>query len=336
MSIDNLRFSGQNTMQVTLPSTLENGTYKVSPVFRVGNGKWIDVSPYQSGMTTFMTMVVSGSQITFNPPVAGKLSSSVKEISPLYVGGNYKLTFTVSNTGGTEYFGPLYPAFVSGTQASLSDPYMVDLMPGETAEVEYVGTVPSYIKTAGNYTFYMCVSGGQGVVPVSGGKAVTVQAAPETTVSYDLFSVVGNINSVNKNDVKFSVLVNVKTGYFDDQISAKIVANGTTTVLHTISAPIEFLNAGDRRTVTFSGEFPMGEVGKTYQAYLFVGNQQQQTVFPVTFKIGESSGIADVEAAAEGPVEYFNLQGMPVDPDNLRRGQIYIRRQGGTVAKILY
>lgn len=171
---------------------------------------------------------------------------------------------------------------------------------------------------------------------MSGGKAVTVQAAPETTVSYDLFSVVGNINSVNKNDVKFSVLVNVKTGYFDDQISAKIVANGTTTVLHTISAPIEFLNAGDRRTVTFSGEFPMGEVGKTYQAYLFVGNQQQQTVFPVTFKIGESSGIADVEAAAEGPVEYFNLQGMPVDPDNLRRGQIYIRRQGGTVAKILY
>lgn len=48
-----------------------------------------------------------------------------------------------------------------------------------------------------------------------------------------------------------------------------------------------------------------------------------------------SSGITGVEADTNAPVEYFNLQGMPVGIDNLRSGNVYIRRQGGSVTKIM-
>ena len=128
----------------------------------------------------------------------------------------------------------------------------------------------------------------------------------------------------------------MSTGYFDDQLSVKIAEYGTTTVLYTITAPVAFINAGEKSEVRFTGEFPTGVVGKTYQGYLFIGNQQIPYVVPVSFTIGEHTGIADVEAVMDQPVEYFNLQGMPVAADRLREGQIYIRRQGGKATKIVY
>ncbi|MDE6490717.1 MAG: hypothetical protein K2L49_06115, partial [Muribaculaceae bacterium] len=155
------------------------------------------------------------------------------------------------------------------------------------------------------------------------------------TVGYTDFAVVGDSKSVDKYNIGFKLTIDVSTGFFSNQISVKIVSNGQTAILHSIVAPVEFISAGDKSTITFNGEFPAGEVGKTYQGYLFVGDLQI-SVAPVSFTIGERTGIADVEAADDQPAEYFNLQGMPVGADNLRRGQIYIRRQGSTVTKIMY
>lgn len=42
----------------------------------------------------------------------------------------------------------------------------------------------------------------------------------------------------------------------------------------------------------------------------------------------------DVEPAAAGPVEYFNLQGVKVSEDNLGKG-VYIRRQGGKAVRVI-
>lgn len=47
-----------------------------------------------------------------------------------------------------------------------------------------------------------------------------------------------------------------------------------------------------------------------------------------------SSGIDDIEADGSAPVYYFNLQGMPVSPDRIQAGGIYIKRQGGKAVKV--
>ena len=53
-------------------------------------------------------------------------------------------------------------------------------------------------------------------------------------------------------------------------------------------------------------------------------------LYPV--KVSATSGIAGVEADANAPVEYYNLQGVRVaEPAN----GLYIRRQGNTAAKVL-
>ncbi|MCM1163956.1 MAG: hypothetical protein NC339_06895 [Muribaculaceae bacterium] len=64
-------------------------------------------------------------------------------------------------------------------------------------------------------------------------------------------------------------------------------------------------------------------------------NQAQTNVFLITVKVtkeGGNSGIADVVAAENAPVEYFNLQGVRVE--NPANG-LYIRRQGSTVTKVM-
>lgn len=56
-----------------------------------------------------------------------------------------------------------------------------------------------------------------------------------------------------------------------------------------------------------------------------------------TFEATRPSGVDEVAGAeinAEAPVEYYNLQGMRVNSENLTPG-IYIRRQGNTVGKVL-
>ena len=63
------------------------------------------------------------------------------------------------------------------------------------------------------------------------------------------------------------------------------------------------------------------------------GKEEYVTAGNVYFTIGDTSGITDIEADGNAPVEYFNIQGMPVNADNLTPG-IYIRRQGGNVTKI--
>lgn len=56
-----------------------------------------------------------------------------------------------------------------------------------------------------------------------------------------------------------------------------------------------------------------------------------------TFEAVRSTGVDEVDGAeidAEAPVEYYNLQGVRVNSENLTPG-IYIRRQGNTVGKVL-
>jgi hypothetical protein len=47
-----------------------------------------------------------------------------------------------------------------------------------------------------------------------------------------------------------------------------------------------------------------------------------------------NSGVSDVKTASIGKVEYYNLQGLPVNAANLTPG-LYIRRQGSSVQKVI-
>ena len=48
----------------------------------------------------------------------------------------------------------------------------------------------------------------------------------------------------------------------------------------------------------------------------------------------EDTGIADVEADENAPVEYYNLNGVQVKADSMTPG-VYVRRQGKNVTKVM-
>ena len=58
------------------------------------------------------------------------------------------------------------------------------------------------------------------------------------------------------------------------------------------------------------------------------------TPIKVTFSSTKTTGIDNVVVDADVSVEYYNINGMRVDGDNLQSG-LYIRRQGNTVTKVL-
>ncbi len=76
-------------------------------------------------------------------------------------------------------------------------------------------------------------------------------------------------------------------------------------------------------------------VGKKIQfAFLYISTEEVAGTWEVKniAVTGDKSGIAGIEAEANAPVEYFNLQGVRVaNPEN----GLFIRRQGNTVTKVL-
>lgn len=86
----------------------------------------------------------------------------------------------------------------------------------------------------------------------------------------------------------------------------------------------------DGTTLTFSFPAQSLILYASTAKKVYIGNSQ-----PVTLTINNATSIDDitVDTDENAPVEYFNLQGMKVS--NPTAGQLLIKRQGGTVTKVL-
>lgn len=87
-------------------------------------------------------------------------------------------------------------------------------------------------------------------------------------------------------------------------------------------------------TVVTLGEDQLTTVIDPVTNYYF--GLYSKTNFTLFFDIDDTTGIEAVEAAdnSNAPVEYFNIQGVKVNGDNLNNG-VYIRRQGSDVQKVM-
>ncbi len=104
------------------------------------------------------------------------------------------------------------------------------------------------------------------------------------------------------------------------------------------------LEDGGSDTNTYQGAFdPAGNfyvANRSSMRVFSLPRKASQTVTPAKASMvikGSQSGINDITVdaeAAEGPVQYFNLQGIEVSADNLSSG-VYIRRCGNTATKVV-
>ncbi|MCF0187174.1 MAG: C10 family peptidase, partial [Bacteroidaceae bacterium] len=132
---------GWDNCTFTLPSSMVNGTYKVSPVINVA-GKYVDV-PVKYKACRYAMMTVSGQNVTIENAGVPKLSATAPEllISKIYKGNYFGMNTTITNNGDSDYNGELYGVLLD------EDGYVVDwtlrqvcsFKKGETIDFRYVG-----------------------------------------------------------------------------------------------------------------------------------------------------------------------------------------------------
>ncbi len=309
ISLDPLHGFAQ--IPVTIPSLIADGSYIISPVYKVGSGEWTDIKN-QGSYNNAMTMTVSGTSVTFaNVGAEAKIEASdVKLNNSITTSSGFNISLKLTNSGTREFNGQVEARLLnaSGYVVNYGEPYTTILEPGESINVTYVSALVNGTLSADTYSlrFYSPTSKQYLNEPVS----VTVFEEPQMTCSK---FVIGNQNAINCNDVRARATVTCSTLGYTGPIAfiAYHVDDTSTPVGMFQTEPITFA-AGESKSVTVSGIFQEGKVGESYigtMAFLGQdGHYNQIGTATVRFRVSTASGIDDVTAdrASDAAVIYPN------------------------------
>lgn len=327
--------SGYGGWYVRMPS-LAAGTYTVTPAWKSTTGEWFDIRAKVSAVKSY-TATVSGNTAVFTADSAPQIYvNDIDVATPLYFNTPFKINATIENPTQDEYYGGIEAALLnSGNNVvALADIYPVDVLGGESQQMEYVAKFSRYnsqlgVPSAGTYTLVFLTESNQVV-----SAPVTVQlleTPASTSVSVSSFSVEGDANAVAADNLQFNLTVNCTAGYFANTLSVYIFPISGGSAIAYFDTPTLFIEEGKSATTMASGNFSQGVVGSKYMAAVFSGQQQLSEI--VYFTVGSYSGIADVDADDTAPVEYYTVDGIRVDRPE--KG-LYIVRQGSKISKVIF
>lgn len=327
--------SGYGGWYVRMPS-LAAGTYTVTPAWKSTTGEWFDIRAKVSAVKSY-TATVSGNTAVFTADSAPQIYvNDIDVATPLYFNTPFKINATIENPTQDEYYGGIEAALLNSSNnvVALADIYPVDVLGGESQQMEYVAKFSRYnsqlgVPSAGTYTLVFLTESNQVV-----SAPVTVQlleTPASTSVSVSSFSVEGDANAVAADNLQFNLTVNCTAGYFANTLSVYIFPISGGSAIAYFDTPTLFIEEGKSVTTMASGNFSQGVVGSKYMAAVF--SEQQQLSEIVYFTVGSYSGIADVDADDNAPVEYYTVDGIRVDRPE--KG-LYIVRQGSKISKVIF
>ena len=318
-------FSGYT---VSLPTRMSAGTYILTPALRTTDGDWQDVPVALYG-TRSVTMTISATTAYFSANQPAIAVSGLKMESVIYIGQQCHITATISNEGDSEYYSAVAPGLVNnaGTVVAIGDSYAIDINGGESIAMDYVGSfgaVSGQIFRAGTFTMYLFdMNTGS---PLSDGITVKVNARPSTTtLSVSPFSVVGDANAVDPDNLSFTGTVNCTAGYFGGSLAIAIFPYSTSGVsaIDEMSSDPVFIGAGQTAALKASGKFSAAEPGKKYMAAVFNGNTMISEL--AIFTIDSKAGIGSTVVADGAPTVYPTLTDgtVFVKGDDIRLVNVY-------------
>ncbi len=303
------------------------GKYTVHTVYRY-NGEIFEV-PIQVGKVRALTLVAEANKLTFAPVVdTPELSATDIQLhGPLYAGKYAKFTAKVTNSGA-EYFGKVNLAFVgAGTSTQLYGVIAgpaIDLVEGESEEIEFVGTAPTDILTPNTYVAVVTEAGELlsekvkfELHPASSVEAKVdlmdqkiLNASRGSGISLNPYRVTGNPLSVK------GVFKCVAGTYFADAVYFWINAKGSKSWSGTPS-DILTIKEGEETTVEINIVDNGFVQGNVYQGtFAFVVDNQFIDFYinPATgsewasmwFTIDTSAGVDDIVAETESVSVYPN------------------------------
>ena len=329
-----------NSMMAKI-SGLSDGTYRVYPAVRVDGEEYSFQCP--PTVVGYVLITVKGGQIVDSSiPKAGDLIvENIDTHGDFYVSSSIKISGVARFTGRAETNTAVKAVLLNpdgSVRAYSSSNITLDFSP-EGTPFEFI-TDWFYDKglavDPGEWKFAIAMVE-NGAYTMLGTCPVTVNSrVPMPTYKSPVTVSVADAEAVDHNDIRVSISVEGLTGVVYRDFELRVFQSGFLGAAVLKQAVPVYVSAGHTATETVSLSLPNAVAGQRYYVVAVVNNagkEEYATDQNVYFTIGDTSGIADIEADGNAPVEYFNLQGMPVNADNLTPG-IYIRRQGSNVTKI--
>ncbi|MBD5258143.1 MAG: hypothetical protein HDS52_05590 [Barnesiella sp.] len=313
---------------VTIPASLPDGVYTVTPAF-LSSGNWYEImSPV--GQPGSVTMTVTDGVATFTTASASVPTvTEYTQVTPtLYTGMAYTFKGTIENTGELEYYGSVYGLLDGDSGNVLLPALKVDLLPGESQQFEYSGTLPSSVE-AGDYQFYFVVRSGNSYVTLSDVTDVTVETAPsDTQLSLGPVSFVSGSNHVPKNDLGIQTSLSCQSGAYYGTLDMVIFYNVSGSQWQSCAEfPSEmlYLDGGQSADIVYHSDFSNGTVGQTYLVMFYHGKDQFSTQQLIV--LDETSGMGGVTVADEPvAIELYNLNGQRVSEKPAPGHYIMVKR----------
>ena len=318
---------GQESFEVRWPA-LADGTYQVSPVLKDEYGVWKPIhSPLDSH--GYYTATVSDGQTVLSQEALPQIAASQLSLdSKLYVGAECGVSFTVTNTGESEYIWKVAPALLdsTGAIAATAPTLEVDLMGGASRQVSNyivtftpVASAKSAVRKAaaalepGDYTLTVINTANNQILTTEAEEVpVTLEAKPETTtVEVTDFKVNDGQEITEGDSAEFSFTLTCKEGYVDKNIHIFIfrASGGYDVMSHTFEAPL--LSAGESRQMSATIDLSSLKEGH-YRAYVYYGDKYEGPAAGFTIKASVETGV-DAPESEEATYRVYDLNGLRLD-----------------------
>lgn len=319
---------------VTLPSSLASGTYKVYPVYATTTSptaaSWENMS-IMSGSAKYATLTKTGSSYSVSVEATKRFEvTDVKVETDVYVNMPFTLTFTITNPNSFPRMAEIAPSFNRLTaRVGYGAGTVIDLDANETRTITYTSTLLPSTMGAANCNLYICEEesdedGQVTAYAISSATVVSVKKSTNATLSVTAFNI-ENVNNVNAASVRGSYTLKCTGAYSAGVINLVMFDNSTNAQVQSISLPPYYINAGETKTFDFDVVFSEAVAGSKYKAVLFRGTTQASNVKTIT--VDGFVGIDDINAGTAEVIEteYYTLQGIRVPADRLTPGVYVVR-----------
>lgn len=277
-------------------ASLEDGTYKVSLVTRVGS-EWLGAI-HAPTIPDHVLFTKSGNNYSVaNAEVSQLDVSDVSLLTGLYEDTTAKMSFTVSNNSDVEIAGALAPALVNGSNRIVAEGecVFVDLLPGESVVKEHVFTLQYTASFSTGTTYRLCLYNPSDNSVYGYYGNFTVGQAPEKPVLTSLSFKLDSENPVkDKANMQFSATVRCTSGYLASPLMLAVFRESGNSYVNdsqTMFGECLFLNAGESASTTTRLDFSHGTTGVNYMAALYNPFSLSQPLASIPFTLSSESGV---------------------------------------------
>lgn len=297
-----IKNNGYTRLNVPAPGDLADGKYRMYLVAReYPSGEWLEVKHNISHINYVNVTIANGAVSSVSNVAAAQLEAyDIEVLSNVYMNYPLKLSYAIENNSEMEIYDGVTPTIFTITNGrpdviAMGDAYAADLLPGETSEVETIATIYTFESTSGfsGAAYLGLVSSSTGLI--FDYVPITVKAAPSNvSVTCSEFSMAGDRNSADANNLSFNCAITLNSGYWAAPLTVYLCSSRGEMLQTLSSSETFFLDPEQSASASVSGSFPSAVEGTTYTAVLgYVSGYYIESLGSINFKVKTPySGIA--------------------------------------------